>query len=145
MHSTYYIPVWGVGGGWLGTGRHSAKESQTYVLLSLRPLRQVQCLLTNNIFHTNPSNFPKIQAAINTHFVMLWGSNLVTFLFLTCVFHFWHLFCTTTVFDDWQGHVTVSCKEHIAKKKFRNKEKMPWQHQVSDTTTCHTKLFPDKF
>ena len=57
-------------------------------------------LLTSNVFHTNPSNFPKIQAAIKTHSTMLGGSNLATFIFLTCPFHFWHLFYTTTVFDD---------------------------------------------
>ena len=22
---------------------------------------------------------------------------------------------------------------------------LPWQHQVPDSTTCHTNLFPDKF
>ena len=70
-----------------------------------------QGLLTSNIFHTNPSNFPKIQAAINTHSAMLGGSNLATFIFLTRSFYFWNLFCTTTVFNDWQGHVTVSCKQ----------------------------------
>ena len=59
-----------------------------------------QGLLTSNIFHTNPSNFRKIQAAIKTHSATLGGSNLATFIFLTCSFHFWHLFCATTVFDD---------------------------------------------
>ena len=72
-----------------------------------------QGLLTSNIFHTNPSNFPKIQPAINTHSATLGGSNLATFILLKCSFRFSHLFCTTTVFDDWQGHVTVSCKEPI--------------------------------
>ena len=57
-------------------------------------------LLTSNVFHTNPSNFRKIQSAIKTHSATLGGSNLATFIFLTCSFHFWHLFCTTTVFDD---------------------------------------------
>ena len=59
-----------------------------------------QGLLTSNIFHTNPSNFPKIQAAIKTHCAMLGASNFATFIFLTCPFHFWHLVSTTTVFDD---------------------------------------------
>ena len=72
-----------------------------------------QGLLTSNFFHTNPSNFPKIRAAINTCSTMLEGSNLATLIFLTCSFHSWHLFCTMTVFDDWQGHVTVSYKEPI--------------------------------
>ena len=53
--------------------------------------------------HTNPSNFPKIQAVIKTHSTMLGASNFATFIFLTCSFHFWHLLCTTTVFHDWQG------------------------------------------
>ena len=35
-----------------------------------------QVLLTSNIFHANPSNFPKFQAAINTHSAMLGGLNL---------------------------------------------------------------------
>ena len=72
-----------------------------------------QGLLSSNIFHTNPSNFPKIQAATKSHSAVLGASNFSTFIFLTCSFHFWQLFCTTTVFDDWQGHVTVSCKEPI--------------------------------
>ena len=29
-----------------------------------------QGLLTSNFFHTNPSNFPKIKAAIKTHSAM---------------------------------------------------------------------------
>ena len=59
-----------------------------------------QGLLTSIIFHTNPSNFPKIQAAIKTHSAMLGASNFATFIFLTCSFHLWHLFCTSTVFDE---------------------------------------------
>ena len=72
-----------------------------------------QSLLTSNIFHTNPSNFPKIQAAINTHSSMLVGSKLSTFIFLSSFFHFWHLFSTTTVFDDCQSHAIMSCKETV--------------------------------
>ena len=56
-----------------------------------------QGLLTSNIFRTNPSNFRKIQAAIKTLSATLGGSHSATFIFLTCSFHFWHLFCTTTV------------------------------------------------
>ena len=59
-----------------------------------------QGLLTSNIFHKKRSNFPKIQAANKTQSAMLGGSNLATFIFLTCSFHFLHLFCTPTVFDD---------------------------------------------
>ena len=72
-----------------------------------------QGFLTSAIFHTNPSNFSKIQAPIKIHSAMLGAPNFVTFIFLTCYFYFSHLFCTTTVFNDWQGHVTVSCKEPI--------------------------------
>ena len=78
-----------------------------------------QGLLTSNIFHTNPSNFRKIQAAIKTHSAALGGWNLATFIFLACSFHFWHLLCTTTVFDYWQGHVTVSCKGPIERAHSR--------------------------
>ena len=46
---------------------------------------------------------------------MLVGSN---FIYSTCFFHFWHLFCTTTAVDDWPGHVTMSCKEPIAELAF---------------------------
>ena len=49
---------------------------------------------------------------------MLVASNLPTFIFLTSFFHFWHLFCTTTGVDDWQGHVTMSCKKLIAEFAF---------------------------
>ena len=56
--------------------------------------------------------FPKIHSAI------LVASNLATFIFLTCSFHFWHLFCTTTVVDDCQGHMNMSCKEPIAEFAF---------------------------
>ena len=56
-----------------------------------------QGLLTSNIFHTNPLNFRKIQAAIKTHSVALGGLNLATSIFFKCSFHFWHLFCTTNV------------------------------------------------
>ena len=59
-----------------------------------------QTLLISNVFHTYHLNFSKIQAAIKTHSIMLGVSNLATFIFLSCYFHFWHLFCTTTVFDD---------------------------------------------
>ena len=72
-----------------------------------------QGLLTSNTFHTNPSNFRKIQTDIKTYSATFGGWNLAAFIFLTCSFYFWHLFCTTTVFNDWQGHVTVSCKEPI--------------------------------
>ena len=72
-----------------------------------------QGLLTSNIIHTNPSNFPKIQAAIKTHSAMLGASNLATFIFLTCYFHLWHLFSTTTVFDDRHGHVTEAIDRSI--------------------------------
>ena len=41
-------------------------------------------------------------------------SNSAILLILTCSFHFCHPFCVTTDFYDWQGHVTVSCKEPIA-------------------------------
>ena len=40
------------------------------------------------------------------------------FHFFDMLFHFWHVFCTTTVVDDWQGHVTMSCKEPIAEFAF---------------------------
>ena len=59
-----------------------------------------QGLLTSNSFHTNPSNLPKLQAVINTHSAMLGSSKLATFIFLTHSFHFWHLSCTMTAFDD---------------------------------------------
>ena len=64
-----------------------------------------------------PSNFRKIQAAkpaIKTHSATLGGWNLATLIFLARSFHFWHLLCTTTDSDDWQGHVTVSFKEPIS-------------------------------
>ena len=59
-----------------------------------------QGLLTSNIFDTNPLYFPKIQAVIKTHSAMLGASNFGSSIFLTCSFHFWHPFCTMTVFDD---------------------------------------------
>ena len=72
-----------------------------------------QVLLTSNISQINPLNLSKIQTAIKTDSSMLGASNLATFIFFTCPFHFWHLFCTTTIFYYWQGHVTLSCKEPI--------------------------------
>ena len=32
--------------------------------------------------------------------LLLEGSNLATLIFLTCSFHFWHLFYTMILFDD---------------------------------------------
>ena len=70
-------------------------------------------MLISNIFHTNPLNLPKFQTAVETHSSMFGASNLLTFIVLTCPFHFWHLFSTTTIFYDGQGNLTLSCKEPI--------------------------------
>ena len=50
------------------------------------------------------------------------ASNLAIFIFLTCTFHFWYLFCTTSIFYDWQGHVTLSSKEPIGAERYVSTE-----------------------
>ena len=53
------------------------------------------------------------------------ASNLAILLFSTCSFYFCHPFRATTVFNDRQGHVTMSCKEPIEK---HGNNKLALQH-----------------
>ena len=64
-------------------------------------------------FHTNLCNFLKIQTPIKIHSLMPGALNLAVLLLSERSFHFWFPFCATTIFYDWQGHVTPSCKEPI--------------------------------
>ena len=72
-----------------------------------------QTLLTNNISYTNLCNFLKIQTPIKIHSLMPGVSNLTIWILSTSSFYFCRPFCVTTVFHDWHGHVTMSCKEPI--------------------------------
>ena len=56
-------------------------ESPKIATFETSGIKREQGLLTSNIFHTNPSNFQKIKAAIKTDSATLGGSNLATFIF----------------------------------------------------------------
>ena len=50
-------------------------------------------------------------------------SNLAILLLSSLSFHFCYPFCVTTVFDDRQGRVTLSCKEPTGENKGNIKKK----------------------
>ena len=70
-------------------------------------------LLTSNIFHTNLCNFFKIQTPIKIHFLMPGVSNLAILLLWHALLIFAIHFVSQPFFYDWQGHMTVSCKDPI--------------------------------
>ena len=76
-------------------------------------------LLEGEVCH--PATFPiqilsfKFARNLNYHKNSLLNakpSDLAILLFLKCSFDFWHLFCITTVFYDWQNHMTAMLKAY---------------------------------
>ena len=88
-----------------------------WVFIGAWPFKKITKICTENV--AGEQYFPKsFKFSQKIHSAILVASNLATFIFLTCSFHFWHLFCTTSVVDDWQGHMTMSCKEPIEEFAF---------------------------
>ena len=56
----------------------------------MKNLMESEALLSSNIFHTNPLNFPKVQTAVQTVLCNPRGPNLAVLVFSICSFHLWH-------------------------------------------------------